>query len=389
MNAFFTGLQREWQRVLTQPSYWATLFLLPLLSFILVSGVIATHAVNDVTLDLVDQDQSQASRDLRFRLDASASVAVQKQLPSVHDALQRAKDKDSFGYLVIPEGYQRSLIAGQPVTVDVFVNQQNFMLGNTLTSHVLRQIIESSVRDSTAALMAGGQMKEQALANIQPVQGARSVLGNSRLNYRTFLLATLLPHLWHVVVMVVTVMAIGTEFKDGTPKAWLAANNHSLALALTTKLLVPGLVMGLWLAGITVFIFADNQAGGHASLFSLLIAGWLTQFCYQTAGLLTIAVLANYRRALSVAAFYTTPAFAFIGITFPTFNMNWISQTWLALLPIGIFVQVQNRILHWQQGLVDVLPDLAVIAVFALCFGSAGMLRLRGHLLRPELWHQH
>ncbi|WP_196159059.1 ABC transporter permease [Reinekea sp. G2M2-21] len=389
MSVFWLGVQREWRRILTQPTYWASLFLLPLLAFVTVNGVISTPSVNNVALDIVDLDRSAASRDLQFRLDASSSISIADQLPDAHRALQRAQDKTTFGYLIIPADYQRQLIAGEQVSINVFVNQQNFMLGNTISSQVLRQVIESSLRDSASALMVGGQMKEQALANVLPIKSARSVLGNSYLNYRTFLLATMLPHLWHVLVMVVTVIALGKEFKDGTIEQWYRASGNHLSLALTSKLLIPAVVLALWIGLIDVAIFAENNAGGYASLPSLLVASWLTQFCYHTAGLLVVALTANYRQALSLAAFYTTPAFAFIGVTFPTFNMNWVSQLWLAFLPIGILVRCQNAILHWQQNLFDVWPQLSIVAVFALCFGVLGMMLLRSKVSRQELWHQH
>ena len=389
MSGFWLGVQREWRRILMQPTYWASLFLLPLFAIVLVAGVIATPAVNEVALDVVDLDHSATSGDLQFRLDASHAIALSGFPADTEAAFRRTQEKLTFGYLVIPQGYQRSLIAGEQVAVNVFVNQQNFMLGNTLSSQVLRQVIESSVRDSIGELMVGGQMKEQALANILPLQGVRSVLGNSYLNYRTFLLATMLPHLWHVLVMVVTVIAIGKEFKDGTIEQWYALSGHHLSLALTSKLLIPGFVMALWIGLINVLVFVDNNAGGYASLLSLLVASWLTQFCYHTAGVLAVALMANYRQALSLAAFYTTPAFAFIGVTFPTFNMNWASQLWLAFLPIGILVRTQNAILHWQQNLFDVWPQLATVAVFALCFGASGMVLLRSKISRQELWFQH
>jgi len=227
------------------------------------------------------------------------------------------------------------------------------------------------------------------MANVIPLQGVRSVLGNSYLNYRTFLLATMLPHLWHVLVMVVTVIALGKEFKDGTIGQWYELSGGHLSLALTSKFLIPGVVMALWIGLINVFVFVDNNAGGYASLISLLFSSWLTQFCYHTAGLLAVALMANYRQALSLAAFYTTPAFAFIGVTFPTFNMNWVSQLWLAFLPIGILVRTQNAILHWQKNIFDVWPQMAIVAVFALCFGVAGMIILRSKISRRELWYQH
>jgi ABC-2 type transport system permease protein len=389
MNLFIAGLNREWQRIISQPSYWASLFLLPLVAFVIVSAIVVSPSITDVSLDIVDLDGTKASRDLAFRLDASASVAVEHTLHSEQLALELAKGKESFGFLVIPKGYHSKLVSGQSVELNAYVNQQNFMLGNILSNQIIRQAIEEGTKESALELMTGGQMKEQALANVYPLKLSRSVLGNSYLNYQSFLLAALLPHLWHVIVMMVTVIALGSEFKNGTVKQWMQVSNGRLSLAMLTKFSVPVLVMAIWISIIDVFVFRMLGAGSYASLGSLLVASWLTQLCYHFAGFLIVAITTNYRLSLSAAAFYTTPAFAFVGVTFPTFNMNWISQLWQSLLPISVLIQVQNEILHWGATLFDVWPKLTIVALYALLFGVLGMLTIRKKLYDKHYWFKH
>ncbi|MFQ3228872.1 ABC transporter permease [Reinekea sp.] len=389
MNLFITGLNREWQRIISQPSYWASLFLLPLVAFVIVWAIVITPNITDVSLDIVDLDGSKASRDLAFRLDASASVVVEHILHSEQRALERAKGKESFGFLVIPKGYHGKLVSGQFVELNAYVNQQNFMLGNILSNQIIRQVIEDGTKESALELMMGGQIKEQALANVYPLKLSRSVLGNSYLNYQSFLLAALLPHLWHVIVMMVTVIALGSEFKNGSVKQWMQVSNNRLSLAMLTKFSVPVLVMAIWICLIDIFVFRMLGAGGYASLGSLLVASWLTQLCYHFAGFLIVAITTNYRLSLSAAAFYTTPAFAFVGVTFPTFNMNWMSQLWQSLLPISVLIQVQNDILHWGATLFDVWPKLTIVALYALLFGVLGMLTIRKKLYDKHYWFKH
>lgn len=389
MKLFLTGVKREWQRILQQPTYWSALFILPLISFVAVIAVISTPHVNDVAMDVIDLDRSPASRDLIFNIDASSSVNIESISADELSALNRVKTHKSFGYLLIPKDFERALATGETVEVKAFVNQQSFMLGNILSSQVLGNLIRSSLQESTVQLMTGGQMQEQAFANVYPVSPVRSILGNSYLNYQTFLLAALLPHLWHVIVVMVTAIALGKEFKDGTIGQWYTSHNQRLSLALTSKLVIPAVILGLWIAVVDVFIFFQSNIGPYGSLHSLIIASWITQFSYHCAGLLIVALTNNYRLSLSMAAFYTTPAFAFIGVTFPTFNMNWFSQLWQSFLPITVLIQVQNEILHWQKGLLDVWPELSLVAIYALIFGTLGLVILRPKILNQEKWFKH
>ena len=97
LSFFYNGVKREWQRILDQPSYWASLFILPPVAFLLVVAIIASPAVSEVPIDVVDQDQSSASRDLMFRLDASHAVSIAEVYPQAEQAMQRSQAKNSFG----------------------------------------------------------------------------------------------------------------------------------------------------------------------------------------------------------------------------------------------------------------------------------------------------
>ena len=44
---------------------------------------------------------------------------------------------------------------------------------------------------------------------------------------------------------------------------------------------------------------------------------------------------------MSLGAVYTAPAFAFLGITFPIYNMNGFALFWRDMLPISTYTQLQ------------------------------------------------
>ncbi|MEJ2043959.1 MAG: ABC transporter permease [Reinekea sp.] len=385
----FTVIQREWQRLMSQPTYWAALFLMPLLVLGSVCAIIKVPQVNDVVMDVVDLDQTSASRDLRFRFDASAAVTLGKILMSPSQALERARTKQSFGYLLIPEGFHQALVSGEQVNVTAFVNQQSYMLGNILSNQVIRNVLQSSIRETTVHLMSGGALQEQALAQVIALKGSRSVLGNSHLNYQSFLLASLLPHLWHVFVMLVTVVAVGDEFKNGTTQQWMDSAGQHLSIALLGKLAIPGLVLGLWISAIDLYVVNITGLAAYSDLSALLVSGWITQFSYHCAGLLAVALTHNYRTSLSLAAFYSAPAFAFVGVTFPTFDMNNAAQLWQSLLPISQLIQIQNLVLHWQVPLAELWPQLARLGVYILVFSLPALALIRRKVSNSDYWYKH
>jgi ABC-2 type transport system permease protein len=59
---------------------------------------------------------------------------------------------------------------------------------------------------------------------------------------------------------------------------------------------------------------------------------------YLAMGFAAVALTGNLRLATSLAAFYSVPAFAFAGLTFPTWGMPVAGQAWSSLLPLSHYL---------------------------------------------------
>jgi ABC-2 type transport system permease protein len=102
-----------------------------------------------------------------------------------------------------------------------------------------------------------------------------------------------------------------------------------------------------------------------------------------------ISITSNYRLALSMTAFYTAPAFAFVGVTFPTFDMNNAAQLWHSLVPISQLLKMQNLILHWHASFADIGASLATLGLFCMVFSVPSLWILRRKVSNPHYWYQH
>ncbi|TCS38740.1 ABC transporter permease [Reinekea marinisedimentorum] len=389
MSGFTAGLKREWLRLISQPTYWAALFLLPMVCFVLLAGIYSVPTVYEVPMDVVDLDGSSSSRDTIFNINASPKVDLRQVLNTTEEAIARVKSHETFGFMILPEGLERKLSTGEQIEINAYVNEQSLMLGNVLSGEVLGGVIRSSLSQSVVSLMAAGQSYDQALANVIPIATTSAKLGNSYLNYQSFLLATLLPHIWHIMVMTVSIIVFGKELKDGTIADWYETSEKHFLTAIFSKMLIPTVVLALWLIAIDVYVFALLDAHAYASLGALIVSGLLTQLCYMAIGMSFAALFSSYRMSLSMGAFFTTPAYSFVGITYPTFNMDWFSQTWRAFLPVTHLYEAQNAILHWQAKLVDVVPYLLPLAGFTLVYSLLALLALKKRIYNKALWYQH
>ncbi len=259
------------------------------------------------------------------------------------------------------------------------------MTGTLLNNQLVRLVIEQSIQETAGLFVVNGQMPEQAEARVVPIRTQRSVYGNSWLNYRSFLLAALQTHVWHVVVVLVTLVAVGREFRDGTLGPWWALSGGRLGRALLGKLALPSLTLLGWAAAIHLLALRELALPVGETLGLWLGAALATQLFYQSAALLALALLHNLRLALSAAAVYTLPAFAFIGVTFPVANMDAPARLWQSLLPVGALLRVQNGLLHNGWSGADVLAQCQPLALAAVLLALPALVLLRSKIHRPDV----
>ena len=100
------------------------------------------------------------------------------------------------------------------------------------------------------------------------------------------------------------------------------------------------------------------------SIFAMLI----TVIAYQGIALLFFVSGFDYARSLSLGAVYTAPAFAFLGVTFPVYNMNAFALFWRDMLPISHFMELQISQANYGTNVFLELDKLAYIFAFWIVY---------------------
>jgi ABC-2 type transport system permease protein len=117
------------------------------------------------------------------------------------------------------------------------------------------------------------------------------------------------------------------------------------------------------------YLFYIYSAWAFQGSFIVLVFGmFLTVVAYQVIALLLFAIGFDYARSLSLGAVYTAPAFAFLGITFPIYNMNGFALFWRDILPISHYMQLQLSQANYGANVFLELDRLMVLFLFWLCF---------------------
>ena len=213
--------------------------------------------------------------------------------------------------------------------------------------------------------LAQGETGSQAISAAIPMGAQVTPLFNLNSDYAKFLVSAILPALWQIMMISVTIMALSRELREQGISAWLGSTPAS---AILSKLLPYTLL--LWLQGLFfiwfLFIFLGWPMNG--SWLLLICAQLLTVIASQAMGLLLFFITRNSARAFSFAAAYSAPSFAFLGVTFPTTDMTFLAQFWRSLLPVSHYMDIQLIQANHGASIKTAVPDILQLSLFLLLF---------------------
>lgn len=380
------AVAREWQHL--RSDFWdmGMLSWIPLLLCAILWATFSSGVTRQLPIAVIDADNSAISRQLVRYMDAAPGIKVAAQVDSSREALHLLRERSAFGFLVIPSDFSRQLQGGRQASVQWLYNAQYSSQAGAL----LRDVRTVATTISAGAEMTGREKKgvstQQAQAQFESIRTVLNSLYNDNTNYEAFLTLALMPSMLQIFIVVAVVTTIGRELRDGTVPQWLASANGSWLRAVGAKLLFPLLAFcALALAYLLFFSLVRGWAVA-GSLAGLLSGMLLLVLAYCALALLLIAATLSLRLSLSGAAFITAPAFAYAGQAFPLMAMPPLARAWAEALPLTHFLQLQTAYwlggAPWRHG----VPQLLVLAGFAVGMGALGMLLLAHRANAPSAW---
>jgi ABC-2 type transport system permease protein len=357
-----TLLQREVRATLRDAFTLSMLVMVPL-GAMLVFGFVLSTEVHELPLAVVDASQSPASRRLIADLGAGGIFAPHR-VPT-HDALERelVDGRVSVG-VVIPPDFDRRLgtrARGEPPpeVLVVYDGAEAVLAGNA------EAFLRGVVRATGAALTDGAPRPGG-------VRLTSRALFNPRLDGVPFMVAGTFGFVLSFLTTLITAVSIVNERLTGTFEQLQVTPATSLeiflgkilplgavfALDVVLMVLVAGFVLGVWPAGSAVLFVL-------VSSFYVLISLAL--------GLIFSATSATAAEAVQKTVLFSIPLVQLSGFAFPIRNMPWLVG-WLAqLLPATHYIEISRAIYIRAVGVTDLLPQLALLLVFAAVLMAIGL----------------
>ncbi len=365
---------RELRRIATTPVYWLSLVVAPFFCVVLFTTLMDSGLPSDLPVGMVDMDGTSTTRNLVRNLDAFQNCRIVERYASMQEARKAVQRGDIYAFYYIPEGTTQKLMGQDSPIVSFYTNHQ-FLVAASLTYKDMRMMSELTAGAATRSVMRGKGVDDgRTMAMLQPIVIDCHPIGNPSLNYSVYLSNVLLPGVFAIFFLFMTVWSIGIEIKENTSDELLACATRrgtpgatAVSLrALFGKLAAQGLLMQL--AGWTLVLYLYGYLKYPCLCGIPTMLGIMTLFVLACQGLgaFMICTLPGLRLGLSFASLWGVLSFSICGMSFPVMAMPAWVQGIATLFPLRHYYLLYVNCALDGWPLSAAWPYVLALAGFAL-----------------------
>jgi ABC-2 type transport system permease protein len=354
------GLMRavavEFQRVRTTSGLSTLFFGAPLLYFALYGSMYMFKEERKVPLAIVHGQSSGLARELVRGISAHPNIAA---LPfaSQEEARLALKAGKVRGILELPENLDVRLRRREATAIPLLFTTDRFLPANDLQRGVAEVLLWRGLQERILILESRGISSTSAKERAVPLALDDRPLANPRETYGDFMLPALGILVIHQLYLIA--IAFATAIAPPPRRRDLLAR-----LALFTGWF--GIWCTLWITVALPFF----QVPMHPKALPLFLLGALGLLGVGLLGMLVGLVLKRPLFVLQLCAFTSYPFFFSSGASWPREALPALVGWFSRCIPLTPWLQGLNRSIRLEAITIDVLPELAHLAVLVAVWGT-------------------
>ena len=338
-----------------------TILFAPVLVQTFLFGYVASYDLTYAEYALLDNDRSEASRELAAAFGGSGifhRTLVLDNASQIADAV----DNQKAGLVIhIERGFERALNAGHTVPVQLVVDGRNSNVAGTASGYA-SQIIEDFSRD---------RLRRRGVFVPEVAVYTRAWF-NPNLTTRWNIISGMVAVLAVIQVMVLSGQSVAREKEQGTFDQLLVTPFGPMTLMLGKAL--PPVCVGLAQSSVVLLIalywFGIPYAGSYLPLYIGLV---IFNFTIVGIGLCISALAATMQQALLYSFTLLMPMVLLSGFATPIASMPQALQYATLLNPVRYGVEIAQRVYLEGAGVTEMLAlywPMAIMATVTLGVAS-------------------
>lgn len=364
MNAIFKVAFRELKFILTRKSYYMILLVFPPLLFLLYSLIYNSQALHNIPVAIWDEDQTEISRLMTRQYQSSPYVEIVASVNTAAELKALIQENAIQGAVHMPSGMQSDIQSSRPVSISFFRNASNLIYGELLYKAFAEVTLTINGGVILERFVKSGVPLGQAISLANPIDLHVHSMYNPSYNYQNYLVPGLMTVGLQMMLIMVAVLLINSEFKPKRFEELMVLSKESSIIIISGKTLafyLVGMLNVVLMFGVFFAYFNIPFVHDFWPIFTLF-----SLFVLACIGVgMMISVLAREAlMASDLALFYTSPAFVFSGFTFPKWAMPWYDQFYAELMPFTPFLMGFFKVYQMESGWNAIAPHLLNLGWF-------------------------
>ena len=359
-------IRKEFLAVLKDPRSRVLIFLPPILQS-MIFGYAATFDLNSVPYAVYDQDHSAASAAVLHQLDGSGIFRRQADLRSASDMATSIDRGRALLVLRFDQDFERSLLAGQPASIQVIGDGRNSNTAGTALGYLASVVDAFNTRWRSDHGQPG-----------PAIRIVTRVWYNPNLDSRWTMIPSLIATLTMLGTLMLTALSVAREREQGTFDQLLVTPFRPFEIMVGKA--VPNMVIGLTQATTILLIAQFWFHIPFVGSFALLYAG-LSLFLLAAVGLgLFVSSISQTMQQAMLYAFLLVMPFALLsGLATPVASMPRFLQSLMTINPLRYALDITKRVYLEDARFAQLLPDFLPLTLLGLLTlsGAAWLFRRR------------
>ena len=346
--------------------YGFCMIVFPLVLVIFFTTMLDEGTPHDLSIGVVDQDNSATSRGLIRNLDAMQSSRVVYRFANVTEARCAMQEGKVYAYLYIPEGTASKLLAGRQPKISYYYTMTCMTAGSMAMKDMKTIGSLGSAAVGQATLSAKGATPGQIKAALQPITVDAHMIANPQGSYNYSLTTVFVPGILMLFMALLSAYALGMEMKFDTGKEWLARADGNIVVAILGKYIVHALVFLLVIFLYQWYIFDVLHFPRLGGVWSIVRLSLLQVAGGLGFGIFAFGLMPSLRMSMSISSLWSVLSISMCGSAFPVAGMDAPLQAMAWLFPLRHYWMIYQATVLNGFPVIDVWFHLVALVAFTL-----------------------
>ncbi len=313
--------RRESRFVFKDKGILTFILFVPLMYPLLYSYVYTNEVVREVPVVVVDENNSELSRDIIRKIDATPDVKIMERCVNMDEAIGRVKSQDALGIIRVPENFTNELVAGRQVPLGVYCDMSSMLYYKAIILAATNVSLEVNKNIKVEHYIPGSTERQDEISKM-PIDYDYVPLYNTQSGFAAFLIPPVLMLIIQQTILLGIGMSMGNsrERNNGRVISYHEWNRNPLQIVTGKSMtyLLLYVVLAVYMFTFVNDAFSLPRLGEYKTFVAFVIPYILA--CIFLAMTLSAFI---YRRedCILLFVFLSVPMMFLSGISWPAASM--------------------------------------------------------------------